>query len=77
MSKLNLLLAVAFLISSTTGCGVFRSVEQWKCDRLGMCYFGTRPSVQVPVYQPTYQPVYQPPVQQGCCSAQPGVMVQP
>jgi hypothetical protein len=27
-----------------TGCGTFRSIEQWKCDRLGLCWFGVRPS---------------------------------
>ena len=33
------------------GCGMLRSIEQWKCDHLGMCHFGTQPSSQ-PVYVP-------------------------
>ena len=33
-----------FVISSFCGCRVFRGIEQWKCDKLGMCYFGTTPS---------------------------------
>jgi hypothetical protein len=36
------LLAIAPL--SLCGCGVMRNIEQWKCDRLGMCHFGTTPS---------------------------------
>jgi len=27
-----------------TGCGALRSIEQWKCDKLGMCHFGVTPS---------------------------------
>lgn len=27
-----------------TGCGALRSIEQWKCDNLGMCHFGVKPS---------------------------------
>ncbi|TVQ00879.1 MAG: hypothetical protein EA381_06585 [Planctomycetaceae bacterium] len=28
----------------SAGCGVVRNIEQWKCDNLGMCHFGTTPS---------------------------------
>lgn len=44
------LLAIAPLC--LTGCGVMRSIEQWKCDRLGMCHFGTTPS-QPPMSPPS------------------------
>ncbi|MGV3486780.1 MAG: hypothetical protein ACO1RT_20360 [Planctomycetaceae bacterium] len=45
-----------------TGCGALRNIEQWKCDHLGMCHFGTTPSLSFPrpwesdVYSPV--PVY-------------------
>ena len=38
---------VSILIASlivTAGCGTFRRVEQWKCDHLGICQFGTTPT---------------------------------
>ena len=36
----------------SAGCSVFRGVEQWKCDNLGMCHFGTQPSVAAPSLPP-------------------------
>ncbi|MCY3008408.1 MAG: hypothetical protein NTY42_01085 [Planctomycetota bacterium] len=35
-----------------------RSIEQWKCDNLGMCHFGTRPSN---AFYPPYNPATYPP----------------
>jgi hypothetical protein len=37
-------LLLVLAVVPATGCGMFRSVEQWKCDRLGLCWFGIRPS---------------------------------
>jgi hypothetical protein len=39
----------AMLLASlifTTGCGTFRRMEQWKCDHLGICQFGTTPTYE-------------------------------
>lgn len=38
------LLLMLSLLGSTVGCSMFRSVEQWKCDNLGICQFGTQPT---------------------------------
>ncbi|MFN5467471.1 MAG: hypothetical protein ACK5ZC_10480 [Pirellulaceae bacterium] len=32
------------LLATASGCGICKSIEQWKCDNLGMCHFGTSPS---------------------------------
>lgn len=55
MSKVGYLAILLVAVISASGCGVMRSVEQWKCDRLGMCHFGTRPSMQTPPPIPVYQ----------------------
>lgn len=41
----GILLAIG--ISGASGCTICRSVEQWKCDHLGFCNFGTRPQQQI------------------------------
>jgi hypothetical protein len=43
MKKALFVLGLSLLLSSTSGCGLFRGIEQWKCDRLGWCHFGTQP----------------------------------
>ncbi|MFO1064691.1 MAG: hypothetical protein U0892_12580 [Pirellulales bacterium] len=45
MRKLLAVTAILWVLSLSSGCGVIRSFEQWKCDRLGMCHFGTQPSM--------------------------------
>lgn len=40
-----LTLFAAFALVSSGGCGVFRCIEQWKCDTLGMCHGGTTPTM--------------------------------
>jgi hypothetical protein len=30
------------------GCQQVRNIEQWKCDNLGMCHFGIRPTPTYP-----------------------------
>lgn len=37
-------LLLTLTILPASGCGVFRSIEQWKCDNMGLCWFGLRPS---------------------------------
>ncbi len=37
-------LVVSLLAFTTTGCGLFCGIEQWKCDTFGTCGFGTQPS---------------------------------
>lgn len=44
MRKLLILVMLATALLPATGCGVFRATEQWKCDNLGLCLFGMRPS---------------------------------
>ena len=44
MRKAGFGIIVAVAITPMTGCGIFQAVEQWKCDNLGMCHFGTTPS---------------------------------
>jgi len=45
--RYSLLIMSAMLPLS--GCGFFQRIEQWKCDHLGMCHFGTAPSVPAPM----------------------------
>lgn len=44
-----LLLLLLLLSIGSSGCGTLRAIEQYKCDRWGMCYFGIQPT-------PTYPP---------------------
>jgi len=39
---INILLILATV--TCNGCRIGRGIEQWKCDNLGMCHFGTTPS---------------------------------
>ncbi len=43
-STIGYLAVLIVVLSCTAGCGVFRSIEQWKCDNMGMCHFGTKPT---------------------------------
>ncbi|MFM8570725.1 MAG: hypothetical protein ACKOAU_03915 [Pirellula sp.] len=51
-----LVLLIAFPLS--VGCGMCRSIEQWKCDNWGMCHFApNRAGMYAPMsVQPTYGP---------------------
>ncbi|MFZ4079677.1 MAG: hypothetical protein ACOYKN_00520 [Pirellula sp.] len=51
-------LGLILLVPLLGGCGMCRSVEQWKCDNWGMCHFASnRPGVYAPMsVQPTYGP---------------------
>jgi|694.fasta_scaffold20229_2 hypothetical protein len=48
-------LCTILILTSVTGCGAFRGIEQWKCDNWGMCHFApSRPGVYSPMaVQPT------------------------
>jgi hypothetical protein len=48
--------ALVLSLPLLSGCGMCRSVEQWKCDNWGMCHFApTRPGVYSPTsVQPSY-----------------------
>jgi hypothetical protein len=37
---------LAWILVAAGGCGAVRNLEQWKCDRWGMCHFGIQPSLQ-------------------------------
>jgi hypothetical protein len=52
IARIGLILAVPML----GGCGMCRSIEQWKCDNWGMCHFApNRAGVYAPMsVQPTY-----------------------
>lgn len=75
-SKTILLLV---FLSSFCGCRIFRGIEQWKCDRLGLCHFGTTPSTLMrtpPAYSippQTSLPFVAPsmPMQPSCPTCQP------
>lgn len=49
-------MALILVLPSLSGCGMCRSVEQWKCDNWGMCHFApNRPGVYSPTsVQPSY-----------------------
>jgi len=32
------------VVGFASGCGTIRTIEQWKCDNMGLCHFGIRPS---------------------------------
>lgn len=60
-------LIVAFPLS--IGCGMCRSIEQWKCDNWGMCHFApNRPGMYSPM---SVQPTYGPPTNYGAPSGMP------
>lgn len=44
MRKWILAATVAVSMVGTSGCSMFRAIDQWKCDNLGCCMFGTTPS---------------------------------
>jgi hypothetical protein len=44
MRSLVRLVAALAIVSVIPGCGIVRSIEQWKCDNWGMCHFGIQPS---------------------------------
>jgi len=63
-----LLLAVA----AAGGCNTLRAIDQWKCDKLGWCCFGTRPSTPAATMPPLYAPTTECPpgmgaAPGGCC----------
>ena len=49
-------IALVLALPLLSGCGMCRSVEQWKCDNWGMCHFApNRPGVYSPTsVQPSY-----------------------
>ena len=44
MKRLLLLVVLAVGVLPALGCGLIRRTEQWKCDNLGLCFFGMQPS---------------------------------
>jgi hypothetical protein len=56
-----LLLSGFFFCSS--GCSMFRGIEQWKCDHWGVCHFGTAPqaSAATSALPPLGAPEFAPP----------------
>ena len=46
--RLIILVALAAIVSSASGCCLIRATEQWKCDNLGLCICGMRPSNSQP-----------------------------
>ena len=49
MKRLLILVVLAAGLLPATGCGLIRRTEQWKCDNLGLCFFGMQPSNGPPV----------------------------
>lgn len=58
---------VAAMFASASGCSVFRAIDQWKCDNLGCCMFGTTPSNQNVYAVPMAAPMAAPVAGSGCC----------
>jgi hypothetical protein len=54
MKRWLALTILAIVAGGQCGCQTMRAIDQWKCDNLGWCCFGTQPS------QPQPQPVYLP-----------------
>lgn len=44
MRQSIVVILLAMSVLPATGCGIFRATEQWKCDNLGLCWFGIQPS---------------------------------
>lgn len=71
IAQVGLILAIPLL----GGCGMCRSVEQWKCDNWGMCHFApNRPGVYAPM---SVQPTYGPPMAYGSTVAPPSAGMAP
>jgi hypothetical protein len=51
-NQFAILCLVGCIVATSAGCGIVRGIEQWKCDRLGMCHFGIQPSAP-PSYGPS------------------------
>jgi hypothetical protein len=52
MKRFLFAVSVAVMAIGLSGCEVTRAIDQWKCDNLGWCCFGTRPSQPVGCMQP-------------------------
>jgi hypothetical protein len=71
IARIGVMLAVPML----SGCGMCRSIEQWKCDNWGMCHFApNRPGVYAPM---SVQPTYGAPASYGASVAPPAGAIAP
>jgi hypothetical protein len=59
----------ALALAALPGCSCMHGVDQWKCDNLGWCCFGTTPSARQ-----SYSPVCPAPLQEPC---EPGASTPP
>ncbi len=59
------LLLLAGLFGASAGCSAMRSMEQWKCDNMGMCHFGIKPSAPATALPPP-PPAYGMPMDGAC-----------
>jgi hypothetical protein len=64
MRNWRLWLAIG-LLACLSGCETMRAIDQWKCDALGICCFGTRPSCP-PSYPAAFPPACPPTVGAAC-----------
>lgn len=62
----------SLVVGLLAGCSCLHSVDQWKCDNLGWCCFGTVPTVRQ-AYSPVYPSVPGEPCEPG--SATPPVFM--
>lgn len=83
MKKWSALTVAAIVLASAAGCSLSRAIEQWKCDNLGWCCFGTRPSAPpcgVPAYPaatcaPACPSACPPACSSGCPQTVPGAVM--
>ena len=60
MRRAAIVTICAATLAAAGGCHVVRRIDQWKCDRLGICMFGVRPSQPACGPPPCPQPVLPP-----------------
>jgi hypothetical protein len=64
MRCLSMMTICAVILFAASGCQMCRRIDQWKCDKLGICMCGVQPTSQQ-VCVP-----YSPPVLDPCCQEQ-------
>lgn len=76
--RASFVLALMIVSPGIAGCSALRGIEQWKCDNMGMCHFGLRPSApDCPCSPSVPGPAVVNPEPPCCHSTSPGFAVPP